>query len=376
MSSRSMIPSDGSEQRGAAEQRTTGRRSTGRGKKGRGRKGRGRKPTLMRTAAAGLATQQAVGVVSRRAFDEHGQLTPTAESWLTRAVTVQRPIVLANLRRLRKANPTLTNRQLAQQLDKEFSRLMTGSGALIGATAAVPAVGTVASLGISAAATGGFLETCALYAQSIAELSGVSTEDPTRAQALVMGVMLGEEGRKLLGELNDQAGGRGSGPYSTLVPLSSLSSSSGVGGVVFNQLKKQFVRRFFVRHGTSMVARAIPFGIGAVVGGAANRVLARQIIKTAHRTFGELPEETPKPLVEDMRRALEREQHRADRRERRDRKKDLKSEQKQIRQERKARRTLEKVAESRGAVPPEGEGSEATSDGGGPDTSKGSQPKD
>ncbi|MDO5492891.1 MAG: hypothetical protein Q4F53_04700 [Nesterenkonia sp.] len=348
MSSRSMVPSEGAEQgiSSAAERRTSGRRSVGGGKKAAQRGKHRRKPTLMRTAATGLVTQQALGVVSKRAFDEDGRLTPSAESWLIRAVTVQRPIVLANLRRLRKAHPTLTNRQLAQQLDKEFSRLMTGSGALIGATAAVPAVGTVASLGISAAATGGFLETCALYAQSMAELSGVSTEDPTRAQALVMGVMLGEEGRRLLGELNDQAGGRGTGPYSTLVPLNSLSSGSGVGGVVFNQLKKQFVRRFFVRQGTSMVARAIPFGIGAVVGGAANRMLARQIVRTAHKTFGELPEETPQALVEDMRRGLEREQHRADRRERREKKKGLKAEQKQIRQRRRAQEILEKGDEA------------------------------
>ncbi|MDR8020324.1 hypothetical protein [Nesterenkonia aerolata] len=365
MSSRSMIPAEGSEQgsadverrrlsRGTVSAARSAGRSGPRTKRGRaGAKGEQRRPTLMRTAATGFVTQQAVSMVSKQAFDEDGSLTPSAESWLTRAVTVQRPLVLANLRRLRKAHPTLTNRQLARQLDKEFSRVMTGSGAVIGATAAVPAVGTVASLGLSAAATGGFLETCALYAQSIAELSGISTEDPTRAQTLVMAVMLGEEGRQLLGELNDQAGGRSVGPYATLVPLSSLSSSSGVGGVVFNQLKKQFVRRFFVRHGTTMVARAIPFGIGAVVGGTANRVLAKQVIKTAHRTFGELPEQTPATLVEDMRRALEREKLRADRRERREKKKGLKQEQKQIRQERKARRTLEKVAEARGATPPE-----------------------
>ncbi len=290
--------------------------------------------SLMRTAAGGFFAQQTVSLVSKQAFDENGNLTPSAESWLTRAVTVQRPLVLANLRRLRKKHPTLSNRQMARELDKEFMRVMTGSGAAIGATAAVPAVGTVASLGLSAFATGGFLETSAVYAQSIAELSGISTEDPERAQYLVMAVMLGEEGRKLLGELSEQADGRGVGPYSSLVPMNSLAGSTGMGGIIANQLKRHFIRRFFVRRGTSMVARAIPFGIGAVVGGAANRMLAKQIVTTAHKTFGELPEETPRALIEDMRRALDREKLRADRRERRGKKKELKSEQKAIRQER------------------------------------------
>ncbi|WP_022873421.1 hypothetical protein [Nesterenkonia alba] len=293
---------------------------------------------VIRTAATGLLATKTVEIVSKQAFTEDGRLTPAAESWLTRAVTVQRPVVLANLRRLRKAHPTHTNRQLAYELDKEFKRAMTGSGAVIGATAAVPGVGTAASLGLSAFATGGFLELCALYAQSIAELSGVTTEDPQRAKFLVMGIMLGEEGRQLLAELSQQAGGRGTGPIGTMVPLSSPASgfagSSSMAGLVAHQIKRQFIRRFFVRQGTSMLARAIPYGIGAVIGGAGNRALAKQVITTAHRAFGELPEETPENLVEDFARGLERERLRTDRKERRRRKRELKAEGRAVRKER------------------------------------------
>ncbi|MCH8563323.1 EcsC family protein [Nesterenkonia sp. YGD6] len=278
---------------------------------------------LMGAAASGFFAQQTVSMVKGHAFDDSGKLTPRAETWLTRAVTVQRPLVLANLRRLRKAHPSFSNHQLAAQLDKDFTRGMTGGGALIGATAAVPAVGTVTSLGLSAAATGSFLEACALYAQSIAELSGISTADPERAKLLVMGVMLGDQGRQLLGELSQQAGGKGAGPFSSLVPMNSSANSSGVSGLVVNQIKRQFMRRFFIRSGTTMIGRAIPFGIGMVVGGAANHRLASQIVKSAHKTFGELPEQTPAALVADMKRALERERLRAERRERRGRKREI-----------------------------------------------------
>lgn len=285
---------------------------------------------LVRTAATGYLTTKSVALVSKQAFNEDGSLTPAAEGWLTRAVTVQRPVVLANLRRMRKAHPTLTNRQLAAQLDKEFKRSMTGGGALIGATSVVPGVGTATSLGLSALATGSFLELCALYAQSIAELSGISTADPHRAKLLVMGVMLGEEGRQLLGELSEQAGGRGRGPVASMVPLTGpanlAAGSSSIGALVADQIKRQFVRRFFLRQGASMVGRAIPFGIGAVVGGLGNRALSGQIIRTAHKSFGELPEETPEALVEDFKRGLERERLRADRKERRALKSAAKSE--------------------------------------------------
>lgn len=300
---------------------------------------------VIRNAAGGFLVTKSISLVSRQAFTEDGALTPTAESWLTSAVTVQRPIVLANLRRLRKANPTLTNPQLAMQLDREFRRAMTGGGALIGATAAVPGVGTVTSLGLSTVATGSFLEMSALYAQSMAELSGISTADPQRAKLLVMGIMLGEEGRRLLGELSAQAGGRGVGPIGSIVPLSNVATSSAsattMAGLVSQQLKRQFVRRFFIRQGTSMFARAIPYGVGAVIGGVGNRVLAKQITSTAHKTFGELPEETPQALVDDFRKGLERESQRAQRKERRARKKQLRAATKQDRKDRKELRAAE-----------------------------------
>jgi hypothetical protein len=285
------------------------------------RAGRRRRKSLMRTAATGFVAQRAFSAVHRHAFDDGGELTGNAERWLTRAVTVQRPLVLAHLRRLRKAHPTLNNAQLVAELDKDFVRAMTGGGALIGMTAAVPGVGTVASLGFSAVATGGFLEISALYAQSVAELSGISTEDTEKAKVLVMGVMLGKEGRQLLGELSQQASGTGGGPFSTLVPMNVSAQSSGFAGIIIAQIRRRFVRRFFVRQGTSMMARAVPFGIGAVVGGLANRAVAKRIVTTARETFGEIPEETPAALVNDMKRALERERLRADRKDRRTRKK-------------------------------------------------------
>lgn len=83
------------------------------------------------------------------------------------------------------------------------------------------------------------------------------------------------------------------------------------------------MRRFFIRSGTTMVARAIPFGIGMVVGGAANHRLASQIVKSAHKTFGDLPEQLPQGLVADMERAQQRERLRAERKERRSRKRAL-----------------------------------------------------
>lgn len=92
-----------------------------------------------------------------------------------------------------------------------------------------------------------------------------------------------------------------------------------------------------------MLGRAIPFGIGAVVGGVGNRALSGQIIRTAHKSFGELPEETPQALVEDFKRGLERERLRADRKEARALKSAAKSE---AQEKRRAAKQLRRGAES------------------------------
>ena len=73
-----------------------------------------------------------------------------------------------------------------------------GGGALVGATAVVPGVGTIASLGLSAAATVAFLEATALYATSLAELHGIRMTDPEKASTMVMAVMWAKRARRCL----------------------------------------------------------------------------------------------------------------------------------------------------------------------------------
>ena len=130
---------------------------------------------------------------------------------ILRAIEIQRPLVLANIRRLQRRYPRATAAQLADRLERDYLAAVTGGGALVGGTAVIPGVGTVAALGLSAVATVAFLEATALYATSLAELHGVRLVDPEKASALVMAIMLGEEGTALLGSLSGQAAGRGKG---------------------------------------------------------------------------------------------------------------------------------------------------------------------
>jgi hypothetical protein len=247
---------------------------------------------------ASVAGQKAADFAIHSAVDAQGNPTPAFQKVVLKALDVQRPLVLRNLNRLRRQNPQDAPAQLAERLGKQYLAALTGGGAAIGSTAVVPGVGTAAALGLSAAATVGFLEATALYAQSVAELMGIPTDDPQRAQTLVMAVMLGNDGRRMLQDFSTQANGRGVGPLAG--SLSVVTGSAGVSEVLFNQMKRMFLKRFIVRQGAGMLGRLVPFGVGAVVGGLGNRVMGKGVIKAAQNLFGPLPDTIPGALASEL----------------------------------------------------------------------------
>ena len=228
-------------------------------------------------------------------FDAQGKPKPGLHNMLLRAVEIQRPLVLANIRRLQRKYPAATAAQLADKLERDYIAAVTGGGALVGGTAVVPGVGTAAALGLSALATVGFLEATAVYATSLAELHGVRMVDPQKASTLVMAIMLGEEGTSLLGSLGGQATGRGGGPtqawgsaFARATPFS--------GGTVRERIQKAFLRNLLQRQGTALLGRALPFGVGAVVGGVGNRMMGRAVVANAKKAFGPMPDTIPGEL--------------------------------------------------------------------------------
>jgi len=230
-------------------------------------------------------------------FDKDGKPKPGVHNMLLKAVEIQRPLVLAYIRRLQKKHPQATAAQLAGILERDYLRAVTGGGAIVGATAVVPGVGTVASLGLSAAATVGFLEATALYATSLAELHGIRLTNPEKASTMVMAIMLGEEGTALLGTLSGQMAGNGAGATKQWGSVLSKSMPMPGFSTIRNRIQKAFLRNLLKRQGTALLGRALPFGIGAVVGGAGNLVMGRAVVANAKEAFGPMPDSLPGELT-------------------------------------------------------------------------------
>ena len=218
-------------------------------------------------------------------------------SGIDRVLTVQRPAVLAHLHSIRAHNPDATPHDVIRILERRYLTAVTTGGALVGASAVIPAVGVGASLALSTVETGGFLEASALFAQSVTEVHGIAVDDPDRARTLVMTLILGTAGSDLVKQLASQA--TGSGPVRTKFwgEMVTKSLPQAAMGQIADRLKKTFIKRFAVTQGTNIVGRAIPFGIGAVVGGTGNNILGRQIIRSSREAFREAPAEFPAVLA-------------------------------------------------------------------------------
>ncbi|MCU1579575.1 MAG: hypothetical protein JWP19_1779 [Rhodoglobus sp.] len=212
---------------------------------------------------------------------------------IDRVLTVQRPIVLAHIRGIRRGRPNATPDEIVRTLERRFLTAVTTGGALVGASAAVPAIGTGASLALSGVETAGFLEASALFAQSVTEVHGIVVDDPDRARALVMTMVLGTAGSDLVKQMAGQVAGTAPARSQFWGEMVTKSLPRTVMGPIADRIKKTFLKKFAVAQGTNVVGRLIPFGIGAVIGGGGNHLLGRQIVRASREAFGPAPTTFP-----------------------------------------------------------------------------------
>lgn len=230
------------------------------------------------------------------------QRSPGWVKLLDRVIAVQRPVVVAHVKAVRRRHPNASPAEIVQILERQYLAAVTTGGAAVGASAVIPGVGMAAALGLSGAETVGFLETTALFAQSVTEVHGIALDDPERARTLVMAMILGAPGTQLINQLAGQvAGGQVRSAFWGEMVTSSLPKQvvNGLGG----QIRDQFIKRFAARQGTTILGRALPFGIGAAVGGLGNHALGRKVIQASRTGFGLPPTYFPLVLepVEDSR---------------------------------------------------------------------------
>jgi hypothetical protein len=206
-------------------------------------------------------------------------------SGVERALRLQHPLVAAHVAAVRRKHPEMSPAEVVDRLGRQYQTAVAVTGGAGGAIAIVPALGTAASLATAGAEAFAALDAAVLYTLAVAEVQGLPTEDPERRRALVLGVVLGAGGqavlRKVTGRSADWAG-----EVTKSLPLARL-------GALNNALTRWFIKRFLVRQGALALGRALPLGVGLVIGAVGNLATAKAVIKSAETAFGAPPATWP-----------------------------------------------------------------------------------
>jgi hypothetical protein len=208
---------------------------------------------------------------------------------LDKALAIQRPAVQAYLNRVRRKHPDMTPADLVQQLERRYLAAVVGIGGASGAAAAVPGTGTAASIASGAAEITAFVSASAMYVLALAELHGVPVSDPEIRRALVVSVLVGESGVAAVeGAVHETHWAH---------VLTRSTPREKIAGVN-SQLARLLLRRVGTRQGALALGRALPLGVGAVIGAGGNAALARAAISAARKAFGPPPKRFPPRVVD------------------------------------------------------------------------------
>jgi hypothetical protein len=189
--------------------------------------------------------------------------------------------------RERAANVTGdTVKEKVARLTKLFANELGLTGAAAGGVAALPSVGTLTSVGASVAEFSYFTMRAGELILTIGALHGHTEATVEEQRAWVLSVLLfGDSASagftKLAGEV-----GKGLGKKATAnIPMSVLRAINGAAG-------RTVVTKYGTKRGVIALGRALPFGIGVIIGGTANYAGVRLLARHANKFFAELPYRT------------------------------------------------------------------------------------
>lgn len=223
--------------------------------------------------------------------DKPGAAAKVLSQIIERSSRVQAPAVKAYVDRLRAADPNASPAQIVTRLEKHYKAAVMASGAAVGSAAAFPGIGTLTAMSAVAGETVVFLEATSLFVLAVAEVHGIPATERERRRALVLSVLVGEDSKRAVADLIGPR--RTSGAWisdgAATLPLPAVTQLN-------SRLLKYFVKRYTLKRGALAFGKVLPVGIGAVVGGVGNRMMAKRIVENARTAFGTPPPRWPSTL--------------------------------------------------------------------------------
>lgn len=168
-------------------------------------------------------------------------------------------------------------------LSDQFARELGAVGAAAGVAAATPLVGTAATLMAATAELAWFTARSGDLVLTIAALHGRPTPSVDERRAWVLAVLIfGSTARQVFSKIANQMGANLEDNTKSGLSLATLRAVNGA-------LSRMVVRKYGTRRGAIALGTALPLGVGALIGGGANYVAIRKLVKQADAFFAHLP---------------------------------------------------------------------------------------
>jgi len=170
---------------------------------------------------------------------------------------------------------TKQNGNYTTSRDATFLAAVVGSGGAAGAAGLVPGGGLPA----------GALDAVAFVGLSVrlvlleAALAGDPLDDEERLRTLALGAMVGKGAFEILQKAAKRTGTHLGIAAAKAIPLETIRAINKV-------LGRNFVTRFGTREGILVLGKAMPAGVGAIIGAGGNAALGAGVIKGAHIICG------------------------------------------------------------------------------------------
>ncbi|MGJ6981417.1 hypothetical protein ACSDQ9_12940 [Aestuariimicrobium soli] len=245
-----------------------------------------------------------------RADSLHETEASGVQAMIYQAISVQRPAVLQYLMSLRRDKPEATPSEILTELEKRYVTAVTVASTGVGASAAIPGVGIPLALGLGAADLLFFYETSALFVLAVTELHGIEVTDAARSRPLVIGMLLGEKSQSAIQKVVMGAAGAGNvaAARDTATAMLEATLPKGWGEALTTQVPDTALGPLGIviakqglkeggKLGAGTLGKALPFGVGAVIGGVGSFTFGRDVVKASRIAFPETPEQFPPSLA-------------------------------------------------------------------------------
>lgn len=205
--------------------------------------------------------------------------TAMIEAAVDKAIAIPASRITERVACMRRDRPGADTAELVTLAADRFRNEAGLSSGAVGASAALPSIGTASAAALTVGQTAVFIGSAVTYVLTVAELQGLRVVEPEKRRALVLSALLGREGSEAVQGQLGLASLFWAAQALAQMPIPTAKSINA-------QLAKRLAKRAAAKGGAIALGRLLPLGIGAAIGYSGGRALANQVIEGAQAALG------------------------------------------------------------------------------------------